>query len=86
MIEVPWQEIAPDTLRALVEEYVTRDGTDYGEREVSVARRVEQVMALLRRGELVVVFEPVDESVNIVGRDGLAAVARSGAPEIGEDG
>lgn len=86
MIEVPWQEIAPDTLRALVEEYVTRDGTDYGEQEVSVARRVEQVMALLRRGELVVVFEPVDESVNIVGRDGLAAAARSGAPEIGEDG
>ncbi len=28
---VPWQELEPDTLDNLIQEFVSRDGTDYGE-------------------------------------------------------
>lgn len=69
MMEVPWRDIAPETLDALIEEFVTRDGTDYGEQEVPVARRVAQVRQLLQRGEVLVVFTELDESVNIVTRE-----------------
>lgn len=68
VIEIPWQEIAPDTLDALIEEFVTRDGTDYGAVEVSLDRKVTQVREQLRRGDVVIVFDALGESVNILSR------------------
>lgn len=69
MLEVPWQQIEPETLERLIEEFVTRDGTDYGESEVPLARKVEQVKALLRRGEALVVFDELAESVTLLDRE-----------------
>ena len=66
---VPWREVAPETLDNLIEEYVTRDGTDYGEREVPLAQRVTQVRQRLESGEAVVWFEEADESINILSRE-----------------
>lgn len=63
---VPWQEVNPDSLQNLLEEFVTRDGTDYGEREISQAARVEQVMAQLRNKEVVIWFDQVTETVTLV--------------------
>ena len=40
---VPWQSLDPDTLQNLLEEFVSRDGTDYGEQELSLAQKAEQI-------------------------------------------
>ena len=45
---VPWQEIPPETLDNLIEEFVTRDGTDYGEQEIRTDTKVAQVREQLR--------------------------------------
>ena len=37
---VPHRELAPQTLRAMIEEFVTRDGTDYGALERSLEGKV----------------------------------------------
>jgi len=66
---VPWQQLSPDALRGLVEEFVTRDGTDYGESEVSLERRVDQVMARLRSGEAVLLFSESTGECSIVAKD-----------------
>ena len=65
-VRVPWQRLDPATLRRLVEEYVTRDGTDYGLREVDVETRVAQVLTALRRGEAFVTFDPRLNSATII--------------------
>ena len=39
-IEVPYDSLNPDTLRAVVEEFITRNGTDYGEREKTLEQKV----------------------------------------------
>jgi uncharacterized protein len=65
LVEVPWTELAPATLRALVESFVLREGTDYGVHETPLASKVEQVMQQLRRGEAQIVFDPDTESVDI---------------------
>jgi uncharacterized protein YheU (UPF0270 family) len=65
LIEVPLAELAPETLRALVESFVLREGTDYGVQEVSLDSKVVQVMRQLQRGEARIVFDPVSESVDI---------------------
>ncbi len=65
-IEVPWTDLAPETLRNLAEEFVTRDGTDYGATEKSLDEKVRGLMAELRRGEAKIYFESESGSINIV--------------------
>jgi uncharacterized protein YheU (UPF0270 family) len=59
-------DIEPDTLRAVIESFVLREGTDYGLHETSLEDKVEQVLRQLRRGEAHITFDPATESVNIV--------------------
>lgn len=64
-MDIPWQNLQPETLHALIEEFVTRNGTDYGTQEISLETRVRQVLELLRKGKAKVVFDPETESCNI---------------------
>ena len=68
---VPWQDIPAQTLTNLIEEFVTRDGTDYGEHEVSLSTRVEQVRRQLERKEAFVWFDEATESVGVVSGEAL---------------
>ena len=65
LVEVPFAQLAPETLQALVESFVLREGTDYGVQEVSLASKVAQVVRQLQRGEARIVFDPATESVDI---------------------
>jgi uncharacterized protein YheU (UPF0270 family) len=65
-VEVPHTELAPSTLRAVVESFVLREGTDYGSRDVSLDSKVADVMRQLERREAVIVFDPETESIDIV--------------------
>ena len=58
--------LSPETLRNLVESFVAREGTDYGEHEVSLDAKVRQVLRQLERGEAVIVFDEASESCNII--------------------
>lgn len=61
-------DLVPETLRAVVESFVLREGTDYGAHEVEFDTKVAQVMAQIHRGEACVTFDPESESVNVVPR------------------
>lgn len=66
LIEVPWDQLAEATLLALVEEFVTRDGTDYGEHEIALSRKVEQVIQGIKGKQFVIVYDQEMDSVHIV--------------------
>jgi len=70
-IEVPWQQLSDDALQGLVEEFVTRDGTDYGEQEAGLATRCQQVRNLLKQGGAVILFSQESGLCNIVAKDSL---------------
>jgi uncharacterized protein YheU (UPF0270 family) len=63
---VPYTDLAPELLHAIVESYVLREGTDYGEKEYSLEDKVSHVIARLKRGEAQIVFDPESETVSIV--------------------
>jgi len=65
-VELPPDALSPEALRDLVEEFVTRDGTDYGAVERGVEEKVAQVTTQLRSGEARLVFDPETETANIV--------------------
>jgi len=64
-VEIPPDALAPDTLRALIEEFVSRDGTDYGELERSLDEKVNDVRRQLDRGEAQILFDPGTETTGI---------------------
>ena len=64
-VTVPYTELAAELLHAVVESYVLREGTDYGEREFSLEEKVAHVMGRLKRGEAQIVFDPETETVSI---------------------
>lgn len=65
-IVIPYRELSPEALRGVMEAFVLREGTDYGEREVSLDEKVAQVLNQLERGEAQVIFNATLESVDIV--------------------
>lgn len=62
---IPWQDIAPETLENLIREFVLREGTDYGSVEVSLQSKIDQVKSQLEKGEAVIVFSELHETVDI---------------------
>ncbi len=67
-IEVPYGELSAELLNAVIESFVLREGTDYGEREFSLEDKVARVRGQLRRGEARILFDPESESVTIAVR------------------
>jgi len=65
-IIIPHTELAADTLRAVIESFVLREGTDYGQHEYSLEQKVAHVLRQLERGEARIMFDPDSESVAIV--------------------
>jgi len=63
---IPHRELSAEALRGVLESFVLREGTDYGEREISLEQKVAQVLRQLERGEAQIVFDTVLESIDIV--------------------
>ena len=65
-VEIPRESLSPDALRGLIEEFVTRDGTDYGSVERTLEEKVAAVERQLASGEVRIFFEPESESVTLL--------------------
>ena len=65
-LPIPYQELSADALRGVVEAFILREGTDYGAREFTLAEKVAQVMAQLRRREALILFDAQTQSIGIV--------------------
>ena len=66
---IPWQDLSPDTLDNLIESFVLREGTDYGEHERSLEQKVNDVKRQLKSGDVVLVWAELHETVNIMPRN-----------------
>jgi len=52
-LKIPYDQLNPEALHGVIEEFVTRDGTDYGEIEVSLETKIAQVLTQLKSGKAV---------------------------------
>jgi uncharacterized protein YheU (UPF0270 family) len=65
-VEVPIDELSEDTLRAVVETFVNREGTDYGAVERTLEEKVADVMRQLESGDARLVFDPARQGIQIL--------------------
>ncbi len=68
---IPYDKLSPEALQALIEEFVTRDGTDTGYEKKSIENDVAMVKRQLKRGDAVIVFDQRTKTSNIVPKDRL---------------
>lgn len=54
------------TLETIATEFVLREGTDYGAQEISLEKKVQQVLRQISNNEVRIVFDPESESLNLV--------------------
>ena len=73
-VEVPPQRLQPDVLQALLEEYASRDGTDYGERELALEQKVGRLHNQLQRRDLLLVCEVDGEHWDLLPADQARAL------------
>lgn len=71
-VEVPYDQLAPDTLRKVIEDLVTRDGTDYGDVEKTLEQKAAALLKLLERGEAKLVVDLATETIGLMTREELA--------------
>ena len=74
---VPWKSLPPDTLYALVEEFVTREGTDYGHQVFDTRTKVAHVMKQLESGRCVITFDSRLNTASIVPADKLGGADKT---------
>jgi uncharacterized protein YheU (UPF0270 family) len=65
-VQIPPEALSADTLDALIESYVLREGTDYGVNEVALETKTVQIRRQLDRGDIKIVFDPASESVTLI--------------------
>lgn len=68
MIEIPFQRLGDDILQAIIEEFILREGTDYGAHEADFDTKVAQVHKQLASGDIVITFDPKTENCTLLTR------------------
>ncbi|MBC2704535.1 YheU family protein [Desulfobacula sp.] len=68
-VKIPYDQLSPEALHSVIEEFVTRDGTDYGEVETPLDTKISQVLGQLKSGKAVIVFDQKSETCTILKRN-----------------
>ncbi len=62
---IPYTKLSEEALRAIIEEYITREGTEYGVKEYSFEQKIEQIRQQLLQGEIKINFDTETETCNL---------------------
>ena len=68
---IPIADLTEDVLLNIIEGFVLREGTEYGEADVSLADKVQQVSTQLAIGDVLLVYSELHETVNIIPKQQL---------------
>ena len=66
---VPYDQLESETLNNVIEEFVSRDGTDYGEFEVSLEIKISRILSQLKSKKVVIIFDHDTETCTILSSD-----------------
>jgi uncharacterized protein YheU (UPF0270 family) len=73
---VPADALSADVLGALIEEFVTREGTEYGLRDYTLQEKTQAVRRQIEGGQVLIAFDVESESTTLVPRAELPRALR----------
>ena len=77
MVAVPHGQLAAETLSAVIESFILREGTDYGSQDALFETKIAQVRGQLDRGEVLLVFDPEADSCTLVTKQRFSEIQKS---------
>lgn len=66
IIKVPVAALSRDALLGVLDDYINREGTDYGHRDFDLDEKRAAVLQALRNGRAVITFDPASHTTSIV--------------------
>ena len=64
-VEVPAGALSREALHGVIEEFITREGTDYGAREHTFEQKRASVLGLIAAGEVAIFFDPQSQTTTL---------------------
>jgi len=68
-VRIPPEQLSPETLTAVIEEFITREGTDYGKTDIAFEHKIESVRKQIEAGKALILFDEATQSCNILSRN-----------------
>ena len=65
-MDIPYTENSEEALKAIIQEYITREGTEYGIKEYSFEQKIEQIEQQLVKGDIKINFDDETQTCNLV--------------------
>jgi hypothetical protein len=72
LVLVPLERVDAGVLNSMLEDYASRDGTDYGARELELGEKVANLRAQLGNGSLAIVYDLASEQWDLLPQEQLA--------------
>lgn len=66
IVRIPHDQLSPEALQGLIEEIITREGSDYGEVILSLEQKVAQVLRQLESGMAVITYDEKTQTANMM--------------------
>ncbi|MCJ8293040.1 MAG: YheU family protein [Colwellia sp.] len=70
---IPLEQLSNETLAAIIEDFILREGTEYGAEDITKQAKIDQVKKQLQQGSALLVYSELHESVNILPSDQFKA-------------
>lgn len=65
-MRIPYTALSSSALRGIIEDYVLREGTEYGHEDTSLDKKIEQVLKQLEDGRAVITYDEKSDTCSIV--------------------
>ncbi len=78
-MQIPVDRLDAETLTRVIEEFVSREGTDYGQYSPDLLGKVEGIRRKLKSGEAVLCYDEVSETCHILSREAFRSLQKSSA-------
>ncbi|MCC6503276.1 MAG: YheU family protein [Deltaproteobacteria bacterium] len=73
-LEIPFRLLSEEALKGLIEEFVSREGTDYGQGEYTLEEKAASVRRQLETGRAVIIYDPATEGCNIALKEDMKSI------------
>ena len=83
-VEIPPARLQPDVLQALLEEFASRDGTDYGLHETTMEKKVDSLQRQLTQGDIKLLYDADSEQWDLVSQEEALALLQEESREQGQ--
>ena len=65
-LEIPWESLSAEALQGVIDEFIQREGTDYGWSETSLDKKRLDIQRQLSRRKARILYDSDSESLTLV--------------------